>query len=102
MSSRKSKKQSASSKKSVDFSYGDFPESTDFSVALKYAKKCIKNPQNEVCKRMPPTAEDNIRLGLKRSSFSPQMRSTSEIRPTLVMKTRGGKTRKNKTRKHKR
>jgi hypothetical protein len=74
----------------------------DSFYTREYSKKCIQHPENALCRHMPPTAEDNIRLGLKLPRFNPQMKSKSEIRRSLVSSKRGGKTRKNKTRKTKR
>ena len=103
MSSRKSKKQSAT--KSSEFSYDVFPTTKDSHYTLAYAKKCVKNASdNELCRHMPPTALENIQLSIKNPRFNPQMTSKTQIRKTLVR--RGGKTKKNKTkgktRKHRR
>ena len=98
MSSRKSKKQSVT--KLSEFSYDVFPTTKDSHYTLTYAKKCIKNNDDtQLCRHMPPTASENIKLGIKIPSFNPQMRNKTQIRKTLVR--RGGKT-KGKTRKHRR
>jgi len=99
MSSRKSKKQSAT--KSSEFSYDVFPTPKDSHYTREYAKKCIKNnADTELCRHMPPTALENIKLGIKIPRFNPQIRNNAQIRKSLVGK-RGGKT-KGKTRKHRR